>query len=477
MRLLWALPVLALAYGVWFFAHDEAETLTSVDDHVKWGSIGAERSAGIPYSVFQVLPKIFPEYLRGDGYASLGFLYDSNSDLPVGFSRRQVAGVSQVGMNCGVCHVGAVREREGSAARVIAGMPANTVDLGGFQEFLVRCAEDERFTAAYILDGIDDFDVPISLVERAALYMNGVGSLREQLLALRGRFEYASKIPPAGPGRIDSVNGMKVLVDMPTLGVPMARAIGTVDYPSIWNQRKRANMRGYWDGNNDSVEERHLQGALSTGATVDTTDMWNVQRIQEWLWEKEPPAYPFEIDTELAQRGQPIYERYCEDCHGKSGSDFSGARVGTVIPLAELRTDPHRVRAYTADLAEQQNTLGVGESKFTHFEKAGDEGYAAAPLDGIWLRAPYLHNGSVPSLRDLFEPASRRPRNFYRGSDLYDRERVGFVYRQPRVQGRRLFLYQTSEPGNSNRGHEGREYGTLLSPELKDALVEYLKTF
>jgi hypothetical protein len=40
-----------------------------------------------------------------------------------------------------------------------------------------------------------------------------------------------------------------------------------------------------------------------------------------------------------------------------------------------------------------------------------------------------------------------------------------------------LFLYQTSQAGNSNRGHEGREYGTLLSPELKDALVEYLKSF
>jgi hypothetical protein len=426
LRLLWALPALVLAYGVYFFTQDEAVPLSSVDDHLKWGSIGAERSAGIPYAVFQVLPKLFPEYLRGDGYASLGFLYEGSAELPVGFSRRTVGAVEQVGMNCGVCHVGAVRERDGSAPMVIAGMPANTVDLGGFQEFLVRCAEDERFSADFILDGIDEFDIPISFFERAALRVTGIDSLREQLLGLRGRFEYASRIPAAGPGRIDSVNGMKVLVEMPTLGVPMARAIGTVDYPSIWNQRKRANMRGYWDGNNDSVEERHLQGALSTGATEETTDLWNVQRIQEWLWEKEPPTYPFEINAGLAERGEPIYRRYCEECHGRSGRDFSGARVGTVIPLDEVRTDPHRVRAYTAELAERQNTLAVGESTFSHFEKARTEGYAAMPLDGIWLRAPYLHNGSVPTLRDLLEPASRRPRNFYRGSDLYDRDRVGF---------------------------------------------------
>ena len=475
--MLWTLPVLAVAYGAYLFTQDEAVPLSSVDDHLKWGSIGAERNAGIPYAVFQALPKLFPEYLRGDGYASMGFLYEASADLPVGFSRRTVTGVDQVAMNCGVCHVGAVREREGAAPMVIAGMPANTVDLGAFQEFLVRCAEDDRFTADYLLNGIDDLDIPLSFVERAALRLSGVAELRERLLSLRGRFEYARVIPDAGPGRIDSVNGMKVLVDLPTLGVPMTRAIGTVDYPSIWNQRKRSGMRGYWDGNNDSVEERHLQGALSTGATDETTDLWNVQRIQEWLWEKEPPAYPFEIDTAMAERGAPVYERYCQECHGRSGRDFSGSRVGSVVPLDEVRTDPHRVKAYTEELAERQNMLTVGDSTFSHFEKARSEGYAAMPLDGIWLRGPYLHNGSVPTLRDLLEPSRRRPRNFYRGSDLYDQERVGFQYNQPRTRGRRLFLYQTSEAGNSNRGHEGREYGTLLSPREKDALVEYLKTF
>jgi 16S rRNA (cytosine1402-N4)-methyltransferase len=36
------------------------------------------------------------------------------------------------------------------------------------------------------------------------------------------------------------------------------------------------------------------------------------------------------------------------------------------------------------------------------------------PLDGIWLRAPYLHNGSVPTLRALLSP-STRPVTFRRG--------------------------------------------------------------
>ena len=47
--------------------------------------------------------------------------------------------------------------------------------------------------------------------------------------------------------------------------------------------------------------------------------------------------------------------------------------------------------------------------------------------DGIWLRAPYLHNGLVPTLRDLLDPVERRPKKFYRGYDVYNQVKVGFV--------------------------------------------------
>ena len=101
-------------------------------------------------------------------------------------------------------------------------------------------------------------------------------------------------------------------------------------------------------------------------------------------------------------------------------------------------------------------------------------GYANHPLDGIWARAPYLHNGAVPTLRDLLEPPERRPAVFYRGYDVYDRERVGFVATVAEEGGRMFFRYDTSIPGNSNAGHT---YGTALPDEDKQALVEYLKTF
>lgn len=99
-------------------------------------------------------------------------------------------------------------------------------------------------------------------------------------------------------------------------------------------------------------------------------------------------------------------------------------------------------------------------------------GYVAPFLDGIWLRAPYLHNGSVPTIRDLLEPAAKRPRLFWRGYDLYDPVKVGFVHQGEAAQ-RTGSKYDTRERSNGNAGHE---FGTGLAEEEKTALVEYLKT-
>jgi len=99
-------------------------------------------------------------------------------------------------------------------------------------------------------------------------------------------------------------------------------------------------------------------------------------------------------------------------------------------------------------------------------------GYNAQYLDGIWLRAPYLHNGSVPTLRDLLEPVGRRPQIFYRGYDVYDPVRGGFVSTGADAQ-REGTRFDVSQRGNGNGGHP---FGTTLADPDKDALVEYLKT-
>ena len=99
-------------------------------------------------------------------------------------------------------------------------------------------------------------------------------------------------------------------------------------------------------------------------------------------------------------------------------------------------------------------------------------GYANVPLDGIWVRAPYLHNGSVPNLHALLQPDSERPSTFYRGYDVYDPAQMGFVSDGPDAQ-KVGFLVDTKVLGNSNQGHS---YGVNLTDKEKNDLIEFMKT-
>jgi hypothetical protein len=94
------------------------------------------------------------------------------------------------------------------------------------------------------------------------------------------------------------------------------------------------------------------------------------------------------------------------------------------------------------------------------------------PHTGLWLRGPYLHNGSVPTLRDMLRPPAERPDLFYRGDDLIDADNGGFIASGAEAErvGER---YDTRLPGNDNGGHL---YGTELPDDDKEALLAYLKT-
>jgi len=98
----------------------------------------------------------------------------------------------------------------------------------------------------------------------------------------------------------------------------------------------------------------------------------------------------------------------------------------------------------------------------------------AGTLNGLWLTGPYLHNGAVPTLRDLLNAPAERPKAFVRGGDIADGKNGGFVSPgcDPKAppQG---FCLDTSLIGNSNAGHL---YGTSLAPAEKDSLLAYLLT-
>src|SRR5262249_3921389 len=156
-----------------------------------------------------------------------------------------------------------------------------------------------------------------------------------------------------------------------------------------------------------------------------------------------------------ASRGETLYQQHCLDCHGSHrfrDGVKDGARMGEVEDIARIATDRHRLDSYTDVFAANQVSLyPESEYRFTPFSKTN--GCDSQPLDARWRGAPYLHNGSVPTLRDLPEPPDRRPTTFYRGYDVLDRTKVGFVSNVPQADGRRFFQYNTAVEGNGNGGH------------------------
>ena len=484
--LLWfplVLAVGAIGYAIQRFGNDEPVRYRDPVQHFMYGSTGGERESGFPYWIWQVLPKVCPQHLPGKGYQSLGMLFEAGRDLPVGMSMRRSLGLDRVFLNCAACHTSTVRTAPEAVPVLITGMPAHRFDIRAFESFFFNCAADPKFSAEFIVPEIAAAKPDgLSLLDRYLVYPVAISIMRERLLMLRGRFDFVFGQPDWGPGRVDTFNSAKVLFIFPMHRLPPKELLGASDFPSIWNQGRRMRrddgerMELHWDGNNTHTEERNKSAAFGTGTTPPTLDLKAVARVEEWLLTAAPPAWPWAVDEALAARGKALYGEYCAACHGASGQDFAGQRVGHVTPIAEIATDRARLDSYTYDLAVNQATLYAGyPHRFKYFRKTF--GYANMPLDGIWLRAPYLHNGSVPTLRDLLEPAAQRPPVFYRGDDVLDQTRVGFVASVAERDGQALFRYDTSLPGNGNQGHDGPRYGTALAPEDKDAIVEYLKTF
>jgi len=514
-----AIPLAIGIYAAVRFLPDRPVTYSNIEDHFKYGSTGGERVSGFPYWIWRVLPIVFKDRLPqtgGQGYEAFGMIYEKDAsgktrDLPIGVMQRRNMGIDRVFVNCAVCHHSSFRTAPNQPHQIVLGMPSNRFDLGAFENFLITIVADERFDKDYLVPAIEKESGGLSLIDKYLIYPIAISLMRDRLMMLRNRFA-PMKPESWGPGRVDTFNSAKALFNYPFHNMQQFtpnEMIGVADFPSIWNQGPREGMQLHWDGNNCRVDERNKSAAFGTGTTPATIDLASIARIERWLNDElKAPKWPeqaYPINRQLAEQGRAVYLQHCAKCHGNSGTDFTsnctnpvpqkvaiarcemqgpnvpyGDCAGQVTTLAEIGTDPYRLYSYTYDLAANQSQLyAPAPYRFKHFRKT--YGYANVPLDGIWIRGPYLHNGSVPTLRDLLKPAAQRPRFFYRGYDLVNPTDVGFVWNVKEQGGIRFWPYWTHDPktglpipGNDNSGHE---YGVTLSEADKNALLEHLKTF
>jgi hypothetical protein len=495
----WLVVALLILAALYYFVFVNQYVVAHKDDpnHFKYGSIGSEPVNGLPILVFKALPVMFQDELGRPGFRRFGMLYESEqAELPIGMSRRVVSGVERVWLNCAVCHTGTYRLDVGDKPTVLLGAPANNLRLFDLLKFFVQVGNDPGFNADKLIEAINGPEVGgnLNFIDRLVYRYIVFDRVEAAFKELGRQVSFIKRQSDWGPGRVDTFNPYKVLqfnFPMDAAHISDTELNGSSDFPAIWQQRPREGMHLHWDGNNTSVDERNLSAALGAGVTPVTVDIDAIHRIRNWMWTLPAPSFPVPPPadkSEVVERGRGLFAEYCAGCHGMKHAE--GAydydtnryrRLGQIEPLDRIGTDRNRWASYTENFSAAQNMLYAGYPwRFSHFKKTG--GYANQPLDGIWARSPYLHNGSVPTLRDLLKPSTCiagnecRPAQWYRGSDILDTRNVGYRSDGYGYNLKDLFLYDTTVPGNGNKGHEGKAYGTDLPATDKDAIVEYMKT-
>lgn len=481
IRVLIVIAILALI--AWWLLLKPGAPLATQDpiENFNYGSIGNEEDNGLPFWIWRVLPSIFPDYLPGDqdGYGSFGVYWESGRELPVGFSKRSLGVIPRVAFNCAFCHQGSYRLQGADKSTLVPGGAGTRVRPQEYQRFLLRAGMDDRFNADRIMAAIEQI-YAMPWWERKLYRHLLIPFTRKALNENAKAFAWMDTKPDWGVGRIDPFNPVKFGI----LKMPVDASIGNSDMMPLWSLQQVVGRADkvyglHWDGLNTSLHEVVVSGAIGDGMTYKAYDAVydSIKMREDWMRLQQPPPSPFSVhldnydpyyvSTYRVENGKKLYQQACADCH-----DPHGSRFRTVVSALEVATDRHRIDMWNQTAVNRYTNYQRDDADwgFSHWQKV--DGYVATELTGLWLKGPYLHNGSVPTLRDLLKPAAQRSPAFCRGSDSVDPLNGGFTAALDK-DNCKGFYFDTSVPGNGNAGHE---YGTWLSADEKKDLLSYLKT-
>jgi mono/diheme cytochrome c family protein len=413
-------------------------------------------SCGIPYSAYaQVAGTTSPADLI-PGRNSL------NAQLPYMLTAFPTAsGVEVVSPNCLTCHAGHINGQLviglGAADGDFTDDPRVPAQLAGqLITDPTERAEWQKF--AQRIDAIGPYTIT------STVGVNPADNLAAVLFAHRDQKTLAWSQTP--------------LLSLPQPGTPQAPVV-PVHVPPWWRMWKKDAM--FYDAAGRGDHAR----IMMTASTLCTDTVPEAQAIDAYFPDVEAyilslraPAYPFPLDSALAATGRTVFQANCSRCHGTYGA--GGAYPNLVVPISEVGTDGLLGNGAT-QFARQFVNWFNGSFYGQAAQLDPQAGYIAPPLDGIWATAPYLHNGSVPTLAALLD-STTRPTYWTRTFDSsdYDPTAVGFNFTvmdhgqaaetDPSV---RKTIYDTTLPGYSNQGHT---FGDVLSDSDRSAVIEYLKT-
>ncbi|HEX5060873.1 MAG TPA: c-type cytochrome [Kofleriaceae bacterium] len=381
-----------------------------------------------------------------------------NAALPYYWSAATSAeGVRVVSANCMFCHAGKINDQ------LVIGLGAADRDFTGDQVALLDTAlglvsgvektELERFRDR--MAAIADYSRTITIG------VNPADSLTAALFSHRDPATLAWSAEP--------------MIPLPPAIVP------PVDVPPWWRMSKKHTMFYNAAGRGDHARIMMAASLLCTEnvAEAQMIDQAFVD-VRAWIESSvQPPAWPFgAVDTQLVAKGKTVFEATCAKCHGTYGE--GGVYPNQLVPLADIGTD--------STLVEGENQFAGAFVEWFAASFWGQTsrlepsiGYVAPPLDGVWATAPFLHNGSVPTIEALLD-SSKRPKYWTRTfqSTDYDPATLGWKFTKldhghagEPTAGARVKIYDTTQAGYGNGGHT---FGDDLSDSERKAVLEYLKT-
>jgi mono/diheme cytochrome c family protein len=412
---------------------------------------GGYVGCGVPYSAYSQVFGPAEEELRLPGREGL------NREMPYNMSAFDTArGVKVVSPNCLQCHAETLR------GELVVGLGNHTAD------YTVDIGDYAILSGALVTDPVEreewqkwsDRMVAISpWVITETIGVNPADNLAAVLFAHRDR----ETLEWSWQERIELP---------PPVVVP-------VDVPAWWHMQKKNAMFYLAAGRGDHARIMMTASTLCV-ETVEEARAIDAYfpDVRAYLMTLEPPAWPFEVDAALAARGGDVFAATCARCHGTYGEGESYPNL--VVDIDEVGTDDTLARGtsqFAGEFVTWFNESFYGEIAYL----APAPGYVAPPLDGVWATAPYLHNGSVPTLAALLDSGAR-PRFWTRSFDTsdYDEDAVGWRHQALEAgqeaaasQDERVRIYDTTLLGYGNRGHT---FGDALSAEDRAAVIEYLKT-
>ncbi len=429
----------------------------------------------------------------------MGITAGTISSPVLGF-RLEVANVT-----CAACHAGVSYDAQGMPqAQVWLGLPNTSVNYQAFGIAVTRALgaavrDPQRFLAA-----LQALYPQLDRREFHTIAGRVLPALSRHLAQIAATTpDYPLGFHGGSSGFINGLGAAKRMFGvLPAALVPADR--GSTSVPDLASLRLRSSA--FWDGGDAPAGQARFEERTAAEATeahyqdfapimnavttpvmgiepkVAIRSLPRVRQIAQFLRGYAPPKFPGTIDRERALRGREIFAHSCSRCHGEYSAGIDEVSLerfpNRLVPVERIGTDPLRAQLVTANLvaAFKRSPFAAG------VDAAATGGYAAPPLDGLWATAPYLHNGSVPTLWDMLHPASR-PQRFWVGGHALDFSRVGIAL-QPDADGVWVYapgyrpwaqpsLYDTREPGQSNQGH-AFPFEHLTEAEKTD-LLEYLK--